>query len=46
MAKRIYPDVAVFCADGKVVAVNDNIYAVQAIVIVKVQHFNGTVVYS
>lgn len=46
MAKRSYPDVAVFCADGRVVAVNDNIFAVQALVIVKVQHFNGTLIYS
>lgn len=45
MARRLYPDVAIFCADGRIVAVNDNLHPVNALAIVKVQHFNGSVLY-
>jgi hypothetical protein len=36
MAKRIYPDIAIFCTDGKIIAVNDNLFSVQAVYILKV----------
>lgn len=46
MAKRLFPDVAVFCAKGKIVAVNDNLYPVNALVIIKVQNMNGKLAYN
>lgn len=45
MAKRSYPNVALFCADGKIIAVNDNLHSVNALAIIKVQHFNGSLLY-
>ena len=42
MAKRLYPNIAIFCVDGGTIrAVNDNLYAVDAIAIVKVLTFSG-----
>ena len=41
MAKRLYPNVAIFCNDGVVKAVNDNLYPINAIAIVKVMSFSG-----
>jgi beta-mannosidase len=43
MAKRSYPDVSLFCADGKIIAINDNLYSIEAVAIVIIQHFNGSV---
>lgn len=45
MAKRSYPNVALFCADGKIIAVNDNLHSVNALAVIKVQHFNGSLLY-
>jgi hypothetical protein len=44
MAKRLYPDVAIFCADGKIIAVNDNLYATEALVLIKIQNLNGNLI--
>jgi len=41
MAKRLYPNVAIFCLDGVVKAINDNLYPVDAVAIIKVVSFNG-----
>jgi beta-mannosidase len=30
LVKRIYPDVAVFFSDGKIKAINDNLYPIEA----------------
>lgn len=46
MAKRLYPDLAVFYVNGNVVAVNDNLYGVSALVLIKVQNFNGAVEFN
>ena len=46
MAKRSYPNVAIFCQDGEAYAVNDNLYDLDAVTIVKVQHFNGSILYN
>lgn len=46
MAKRLYPDVAVFFADGKVTVVNDNLYPLETVVLIKIQNFNGNTVYN
>lgn len=44
MAKRCYPDVAVFVDDATVKAINDNLYPLEALVIIKLLKFNGEVV--
>lgn len=46
MAKRLYPDVALFCADGKIIAVNDNLYSIEAVGLIYVQHLNGTLLFN
>ena len=46
MAKRSYPNVAIFCQDGKITAVNDNLYNVQAVTIVKVFNLDGSLLYN
>lgn len=43
MAKRLYPDIAIFVANDKIMVVNDNLYPVNALAIIKVQYFNGTI---
>jgi len=42
MAKRLYPDVAIFCVHNKIVAINDNLYPVNALALTKIQYLNGT----
>ena len=46
MAKRSYPNVAIFCQDGRIYLVNDNLYEVSASIIIKIQQFNGNVVFN
>ena len=46
MAKRLYPNIAIFCVDGTVKAVNDNLYPVDAIAIIKVISFSGETLYE
>jgi len=46
MVKRLYPDVAIFCAKGKIMAVNDNLYPTNAFVNIQVQNMNGRVAYG
>ena len=43
MAKRLYPDVAIYCINNKIVAINDNLYPVNALAKLTIQYFNGTV---
>jgi beta-mannosidase len=42
MAKRLYPNVAIFCTERRVMLVNDNLYPIGVLAVVKVQNFNGT----
>ena len=46
MAKRLYPNIAIFCLDGVVKAINDNLYPVDTIAIVKVLSFSGKVLFE
>lgn len=46
MAKRLYPDVAVFYAKDKIIAVNDNLYSTHALVSIKVLNMNGKLAYN
>ena len=46
MAKRSYPNVAIFFQDGKITAVNDNLYNVEAVTIVKVFNLNGALLFN
>lgn len=43
MAKRLYPDLAVFYVNSSVVVVNDNLYAIGGLVVIRVQNFNGVI---
>lgn len=43
MAKRLYPNVAIFCSDGIITVVNDNLYDLEAVTVVRVFNLNGTV---
>lgn len=42
MAKRSYPDVAIFCMNDKIISINDNLYPITAKAHIIIQHFNGT----
>ncbi len=44
MAKRLYPDVAIFTLKNKVYAVNDKLYDVTALAIIKIVSFSGKVI--
>lgn len=48
MAKRSYPDVSIFTNDDElsVHAINDNLYAIEALAIVIVQAFDGKVLHQ
>ena len=46
MAKRSYPDVAIFFEKNAIHAVNDKLYSVSALAIVKFFHMNGTLLSS
>lgn len=42
MAKRLYPNIAVFCLkDNRVVAINDNLFEVDVVVNIKVKTFEN-----
>jgi hypothetical protein len=41
MAKRLYPDVAIFTLNGKIFAVNDKLYDVTALAIIKFFSLDG-----
>ena len=41
MAKRLYPDVAIFTQNSKVYAVNDKLYEVNALAIIKFFALDG-----
>lgn len=43
MAKRLYPDVAIYTLKNKVYAVNDKLYDVTALAIIKVVSFSGKI---
>lgn len=42
MAKRLYPDVAIFFLKDRIYAINDKLYPVSALAVVKFFHLNGT----
>lgn len=44
MAKRLYPDVAIFTLNNKVYAVNDKLYDVNALAIIKFFSFDGKLI--
>lgn len=44
MAKRLYPDIAIFTLRNKIYAVNDKLYDVTALAIIKFISFSGKVV--
>ena len=44
MAKRLYPDVAIFCQQSKVYVINDKLYDVNALAIIKTITFAGKVI--
>ena len=41
MAKRLYPDVAIFTLNHKIYAVNDKLYSVNALAIIEFFDLNG-----
>lgn len=41
MAKRLYPDVAIFTQNNKIIAVNDKLYDVTALAIIKFFALDG-----
>ena len=41
MAKRLYPDLAIFYAGSDIFAVNDKLYPVEALAIIQVVTFDG-----
>ena len=41
MAKRLYPDVAIFVVKDKIYAVSDELYEVKALTLIKVFDLNG-----
>lgn len=43
MAKRLYPNTAVFCQDGRVTVVNDNLHEVEVLVMIRVQDMRGKI---
>ncbi len=43
MAKRSYPNVAIFTHDGQIYVINDNLYEVSAIAKMDIVNLNGTV---
>ena len=45
MVKRSYPNVAVFVDEYTVKAVNDNLFQIQAVILIKIQKFNGEIIY-
>ena len=42
MAKRLYPDVAIFTVNNSIYAVSDKLYPLKALAIIKFFHLNGT----
>ena len=41
MAKRLYPDVAIFVVKDKIYVVSDELYEVKALALIKVFDLNG-----
>lgn len=46
MAKRLYPDVAIITTKKSVYTVNDKLYPVKALALIKFFHLNGTLLSS
>lgn len=46
MAKRLYPDVAIYTQLGKVYAINDKLYQVEALAVLKIYSFTGETLHS